>query len=446
MAKTTTASIEKKSSAHKSRTRADTLLRASKQPKARKFETPIVVPLTKVITLIGPSERSQPLSGDSKVRKRRKKKELKGDSPHFPRKSGARKTRLQQDATVPTSRASERSEVDTPISTSSSGALCMFEADGFLGSRNTSRACSPVNAILDPFNCSADILSEASMVASLEELNYIIDNMISNMCHRFNSKMRERRFKRRPSLNNGLDLSEVGPMERVYLLLLPSGVHENPDRDLMLDALLHDKMCTLIHEAFFDGETIYGVDPQTRDILEELYSNIHKQASWRVAQRWRSISISAAFDKLGESVIEPLNVTILGALALILYFSHPCKSLSYRKLISEITSEAKDTLHDIICKAQRFSLQIQKDLVSCRMKVTVAPRERHGLRNYRSFDHAAATGVWDADMPPEQGDIVLGTFKFGLEQTSEMETKDIILPEVITAALLRHCDGTDIPV
>ena len=58
---------------------------------------------------------------------------------------------------------------------------------------------------------------------------------------------------------------------------------------------------------------------------------------------------------------------------------------------------------------------------------------------YRKFDSSVVTAVFADDAKPRDGDAVLGTFKFGLQQITDQETTNIILPTVITSSFIVWC-------
>ncbi|CAA7264555.1 unnamed protein product [Cyclocybe aegerita] len=148
----------------------------------------------------------------------------------------------------------------------------------------------------------------------------------------------------------------------------------------------------------------------------------------------------AAFAATELLDVESLTTDLSSAVEQIFISAYFRKSLRFRTLIIKpcIVGE-RAALRDIVQRAWDLSLSMQKDLVSCQAKVTIAPKDPK-TKDFRPFDSRCVDGVLKG-MGTEDGDQVLGTFRFGFEQINEYgERKCFIRPEVITESLLHNSD------
>ncbi|KDR73022.1 hypothetical protein GALMADRAFT_252430 [Galerina marginata CBS 339.88] len=299
---------------------------------------------------------------------------------------------------------------------------------------------SNLENVLDPFNQNSDKLSISEIKNSVEQLNYAIDNTISNILEQFTT--RKNRFKDL-ELGSAVLTPEEDPMKRVYDLLLDERLSDK-DKCLILDASMHDKVCKLVFNSHFRGGCFYGLDATTAGIFEKVHDRVCKKEPWVVSQRWRAIAVSAisAAFPTHESDLASQTENIQKALGDLFLQAYPSDKPNFKKMINVIMEKEAKSLRDIINMARRLSIQIQQDIVSCRMLVTIAPRSTQKHGRYSAFNADEATSVWSEDMQPRQMDRVMGTFKFGLVQDSEGERRTIMLPAVITSAICRHFKKT----
>jgi len=172
--------------------------------------------------------------------------------------------------------------------------------------------------------------------------------------------------------------------------------------------------------------------------------------SWITAQRWRCFTSKHAYlgmrceEKEKES-ISNLSEEIIGALNELLNRVYCVKKNNFRNMIKVVIEEEEGHITEIVSQAFSLCLKIEHNLASCQMKVTTSPPASHSLASasmknrYRKFDSSVVTAVFADDAKPRDGDAVLGTFKFGLQQITDQETTNIILPTVITSSFIVWC-------
>jgi len=119
----------------------------------------------------------------------------------------------------------------------------------------------------------------------------------------------------------------------------------------------------------------------------------------------------------------------------VISIAYPTRKKNFNTMIHEEIHKEVDSVRGIIEKAHKLSLLMQRDMVSTLVKAKIAPEDKHG--DYRTFDPSNATSAW-SEMGPSENDLVLGTYSFGVEQTTETGHKWILKPELITQSLLRH--------
>ena len=126
-------------------------------------------------------------------------------------------------------------------------------------------------------------------------------------------------------------------------------------------------------------------------------------------------------------------------------FAHPFKSGVFHNRISKTLHGDQVTINEMLNLSSQLSLNLQRDIVSCDMRVIIAPGllRRSGSRWYDPFDHQICQSAW-SDIVINDGDQVLGTFGFGLEYVDEREVKTVVIkPEVISDSVLEELVAAD---
>lgn len=112
------------------------------------------------------------------------------------------------------------------------------------------------------FTSNADNVSETKIKDDVLALNHLLQNLVLNTMASVNGSHRGRRYKDKldcpPELPANDDMS---PLEIFYADGLRYGtVIRNLNlRDLLTEALLRDKMCRLLYNAFFGGGHFFGL-------------------------------------------------------------------------------------------------------------------------------------------------------------------------------------------
>ena len=318
----------------------------------------------------------------------------------------------------------------------------------------------PAFRISDPFHFSADLCSEAQIKRDVEDLNYNIDRTLHSIVHTI-THVRKPKFTTLICdrlLAKGIETFIERPSQQLYQLLVDFPVTPNTkmaDKDLVLQAMLQDQVCRFLHRLFFAGETFAGVDPNVGEILESLYKGVRDEGRFfsvllflraahsfcyftvphSVAQRWRALTISAAFLQMNEMLVNEKAEALMSTIQTVISIAYPNRKQNFNKMIHVEIHKEEDSVRGLIEKAHKLSLHMQRDMVSTLVKVKIAPEDEYG--DYRTFDPSNATSAWSS-MGPRENDSVLGTYSFGVEQTTEKGHKWILKPELITGSLLRH--------
>lgn len=247
--------------------------------------------------------------------------------------------------------------------------------------------------------------------------------------------------------------SHVASMKPYYGLLLD---HGNPGQSYLLDVFMHDEVLKFLFNTYFQGNYFYGLDSDVTSLFEGSFARIRERGnllkpsslliltmpymkeSWSVAQRWRSITVSSTFPD--DTVTVSQTEDLLQILKQVLCIAYLTKKPNFRNMVTVVLDREKQNIHRFVCMARTISEKIQCDVLSCRIRVTIAPKSDYSQEEYCDFDEAKAVAAWKDDMPRE-GDWIMFTFCFGLEYESETETKAILLPKVVTSGFLRNFDS-----
>ena len=125
----------------------------------------------------------------------------------------------------------------------------------------------------------------------------------------------------------------------------------------------------------------------------------------------------------------------MGIMQTVISIAYPNNKRNFIKMIHEEIHKEESSVRGIIQKAHKLSLGMQKDMVSTRVKVKIAPEDEQG--GYCTFDPSNATSIW-SNMKSYNNDSVIGTYSFGVEQTTENGNNWILKPDLITGSLIRH--------
>jgi hypothetical protein len=136
---------------------------------------------------------------------------------------------------------------------------------------------------------------------------------------------------------------------------------------------------------------------------------------------------------MNETLLNERAEALMSTIQAVISIAYPNCKKNFNTMIHEEIHKEEDSVRGMIEKAHKLSLLMQRDMVSTLVKVKIAPEDG----DYRIFDPSNATSVW-SDMEPSENDLVLGTYSFGVEQTTETGHKWILKPELITESLLRH--------
>jgi hypothetical protein len=101
---------------------------------------------------------------------------------------------------------------------------------------------------------------------------------------------------------------------------------------------------------------------------------------------------------------------------------------------SQSLEPARSALRDGVLRlyqdAHELALIVRRDYLSARMEVSVVAPDQ-------TLESSRATLQWD-DIQCKKGDQVLTTYAFGLEKTDEHGRTSLLVPKVVTEAILRH--------
>ena len=126
----------------------------------------------------------------------------------------------------------------------------------------------------DIFSCNIDRMSEAQIVDAVDRINYSIDNMVSNIIYRIQkSKLSYAYYKPPSSKRRPTKLDSIIPTDLARSLENPQLSYNT--RGLVVEALLHDLICSLLNRTFFTGKHFFGVGSKPlHDYLETMFSNL----------------------------------------------------------------------------------------------------------------------------------------------------------------------------
>jgi hypothetical protein len=138
---------------------------------------------------------------------------------------------------------------------------------------------------------------------------------------------------------------------------------------------------------------------------------------------------------MNETLLHEKAEALMSTIQTVISTAYPNSKENFNQMIHKEIHKEEDSVRRMIEKAHKLSLHMQRDMVSTTVKVKIAPEDEYG--DYRTFDLSNATSAWSG-MGPRENDLVLGTYGFGVEQTTENGHKWILKPELITESLLRH--------
>ncbi|EGN97413.1 hypothetical protein SERLA73DRAFT_75100 [Serpula lacrymans var. lacrymans S7.3] len=278
-------------------------------------------------------------------------------------------------------------------------------------------------ASLDDFDHTLDQLSESSIKGSVEGLNDMIDNLVSNVLERAATIFAAEDASCQTSPQRPPPVHQDHPL----LLALSQPFLNEEGRGFLLDALIHAMVIEDLNIMFFR----FSVTPIYHGPLlplEDIFTKISELESWNTSQRWRAITSS----HLDKTIAHPKSHFGEHARAWGLEIANAIvRAYNADISSSEILHKTiKDELVAIYVEAYRLSISIKRDILTVRVSVY--------LYVGNSFDPKRAESVW-AEMGTKAGDSVIGNYHLGLiKQLASGESYYLIVPQVITQSLLRH--------
>ena len=128
------------------------------------------------------------------------------------------------------------------------------------------------------YACKIDAVSEAEIVDAVRGINYSIDTLINNilasvkglkLSYSKRSSRKNRSLRDIPS-NPDLDIPLLQS-----LLTDPPSLLSDDSRDFVVETILHNLICSLIHERFFKGGHFFGVGSDAHhEYLETMFSKL----------------------------------------------------------------------------------------------------------------------------------------------------------------------------
>jgi hypothetical protein len=148
--------------------------------------------------------------------------------------------------------------------------------------------------------------------------------------------------------------------------------------------------------------------------------------SWKIAQRWRSLTSGAAISRIDASVWEKHAYDTADEI-LALVSVGLCRSP--HQLESLRSSWRADAL-GIFKSAYKLALTTRRDYLSAQMQVSVADLGQE-------LDVSRAENRW-SDIPAQESDRVVANYSFGLEKVDERAQRTVLLrSKVVTQSVIR---------
>lgn len=127
------------------------------------------------------------------------------------------------------------------------------------------------------YSCKIDAVSEAEIVDAVQDINYSIDILISNIMAEVKD-FRLSYHKVSPRTRKKQNLCDIPSND---IQVLQSLISDSPSllsddtRDEVVEIILHHLTTSLIHKHFFQGEHFFGVGSEThREYLETMFSKL----------------------------------------------------------------------------------------------------------------------------------------------------------------------------
>ncbi|KAF8896913.1 hypothetical protein CPB84DRAFT_1748188 [Gymnopilus junonius] len=188
---------------------------------------------------------------------------LKRLPPKLPRVTMSPPTQTWKKETIPSSEVEPLHENSLEIP------LQLANSSSYYQNRDTTDDLASMDISFDPFNCNADGESISAIKSLVDDLNYLVDNAISNILSSFLSEKNRFTFLKFGPVKSGPAVS-IGPF---YELLLD---HDNPDHGGLLDAFMHDEILKFLFNTYFRGNCFQGLEPGAASLLEGLFARIRE--------------------------------------------------------------------------------------------------------------------------------------------------------------------------
>lgn len=143
--------------------------------------------------------------------------------------------------------------------------------------RKTSKTVAETAALAGDlfYSCNIDNASEAQIVDAVHLINYSIDELISNILYGVEkSKLSYRSSRNRDTPTTKSDSSGITSIA-LWSILMDFRPSHHATRDLVVEAVLHNLVSSLIHKYFFKGGHFFGVGSEAlRENLEIMLSKL----------------------------------------------------------------------------------------------------------------------------------------------------------------------------
>ncbi|TFK51569.1 hypothetical protein OE88DRAFT_1659670 [Heliocybe sulcata] len=291
---------------------------------------------------------------------------------------------------------------------------------------------SSADHLLDDFDSTVDQTSEMFIRSgasfSVESINAALDDFVVTVMEKAGT-LAEPRGPEDVERNTTVR-SVLGPLAQ-NAEVLEAALHSEShlltleNRELLLDALLHDEVLKGLHRTFFSND-VAVVDLETAPFLDRLANEIGTRESWKVVQKWRSLTAVATVNFIDRGRI----MDIISSKTEVMIRQIAVAYGSPHQNFDSIRGDIAEELRTLYTKASELSLVLRRDVMSVRLAVTIV---RNGI-----FDGVMMDCQW-SEMGVNDRDGVLGAYGLGLSKaTADGQRWSLARPKVVTEALFRE--------
>ncbi|KAH9475158.1 hypothetical protein JR316_0012269 [Psilocybe cubensis] len=301
------------------------------------------------------------------------------------------------------------------------------------------------NLQLNPFQFMADQISVANVKAQVEDLNNTIDNMIMSILDCIKPKP----MKRVTGQNYRASITETkfsviskgqnNALVALYDAMVEYSRNES-SKGRILDWIMHEKICSLLYTAYFEGKNFWGTNKEHNKHNEELYFYIKKNEP-TLARKWQSMTADAEFGITkgdAKNVPQEISSAFKGIIVSAYCQGTTTHGIQYHDAVKVVDIHTQ-LIQEITDRARNLSLRIQRDMLFSQVKLLYfSPRtKRDTCRKYQISMRNAAY----PDVKSKGSDSVLGTIRFGLNLDIDEngKRKKLLIPLVITESDVKWC-------